>query len=240
MTAFCRDCQNIFNTKDIPPTGIYNLKWKQENIFDDALAAAKNGCWLCSRFVRRCNADLDVNSNDIKNITVACRTYPTSWSARTIELNVSTHTADGDFDGVSRLTLNMYTDLALPANQQYDQNTRSEKTWAFIQNSLETCSRHHKTPATPVGEWYPTRLLEVKLSNDGPTFRLVLNSSIQRTRPYITLSHRWGGTDMIKLTATTINEFLNEIPRAKLPQTFKDACEIAHCLNAYIWIDSLV
>lgn len=60
---------------------------------------------------------------------------------------------------------------------------------------------------------------------------------------YVTLSHRWGSAKFTRLLKKNKDDFLNEIPFDVLPQTFKDAIDLATKLERdrirYIWIDSL-
>lgn len=58
--------------------------------------------------------------------------------------------------------------------------------------------------------------------------------------PYITLSHKWGTTTLLKLKTTNINSLREHIPLASLTQTFRDAVQIARWVGVrYLWIDSL-
>ncbi|KAH8591985.1 heterokaryon incompatibility protein-domain-containing protein, partial [Bisporella sp. PMI_857] len=57
---------------------------------------------------------------------------------------------------------------------------------------------------------------------------------------YVTLSHCWGTSQFYKLTASTFIELTEGIEKARLPQTFQDAINVAKALGVkLIWIDSL-
>ena len=57
---------------------------------------------------------------------------------------------------------------------------------------------------------------------------------------YTTLSHCWGGRDVLKLTLHTQTSFKQGIPLASLPLTFQDAVDVTRKLGLrYLWIDSL-
>lgn len=57
---------------------------------------------------------------------------------------------------------------------------------------------------------------------------------------YITLSHRWGSTDIFKATKSTIAKLQVGIEVDKLPRTFIEAFTVCRKLGyRYIWIDSL-
>ncbi|EFQ34239.1 heterokaryon incompatibility protein [Colletotrichum graminicola M1.001] len=84
--------------------------------------------------------------------------------------------------------------------------------------------------------WFPTRLLEV----EGPNARLIVTKEIPPKGPYISLSHCWGGADIIKCTEKTLPELRKGVLASDLPGTFRDALSVTRSLGmAYIWIDSL-
>jgi hypothetical protein len=85
----------------------------------------------------------------------------------------------------------------------------------------------------------PTRLVELQ----GANARLRLRSEFKEEHvPYATLSHCWGNpeTESLKLTTSTLPDFMSNIPIEELPRTFRDSFEICSELDIpYIWIDSL-
>ncbi|KAK1996339.1 heterokaryon incompatibility protein [Colletotrichum falcatum] len=84
--------------------------------------------------------------------------------------------------------------------------------------------------------WFPTRLIEI----EGPSARLIVTKETPPKGPYISLSHCWGGSDIIKCTEKTLPELRRGIPASGLPATFRDALSATRSLGmAYIWIDSL-
>lgn len=89
--------------------------------------------------------------------------------------------------------------------------------------------------------WYPTRLVE-RLSDD--TFR-VIRSDSGTFQPgsgqrYITLSHRWGRSDFLKLTTNNLSTLEKGLPISVLRKTFQEALIIAQRMHIpYVWIDSL-
>ena len=82
------------------------------------------------------------------------------------------------------------------------------------------------------GKWHPTRLLDIGHPEDAPlNFHLVSNSDIDAEEDYVTLSHRWGTADFLKLTRDELHRFQEGIPIDSLPQTFQDAIGIARRLR---------
>ena len=111
--------------------------------------------------------------------------------------------------------------------------------------------KHHQCnrPA-PAGEkdWLPTRLLDVVSAVEKATVKLVTPAESPEAfvtdRQYVTLSHcwgAWGGAELPVLTTKNLEERRGEgLSVSLLPQTFKDAVEIANWFNVrWLWIDSL-
>ncbi|WYZ43654.1 hypothetical protein EsH8_VII_000090 [Colletotrichum jinshuiense] len=70
--------------------------------------------------------------------------------------------------------------------------------------------------------------------------RLIITNETPPKGPYISLSHRWGGSDIIKCTIKTLPKLQRGILLSELPATFQDALSATRSLGiAYIWIDSL-
>ncbi|KAF5669453.1 het-domain-containing protein [Fusarium heterosporum] len=109
-------------------------------------------------------------------------------------------------------------------------------------NSCLTIHEACNTWSHPTGNGFlPTRL--IKVSGLGTTVfltKLCLGKDLPLGTRYLTLSHCWGGADIVKLTKDSLSSFLSDIPLQRLPQNFRDAATIALFLGCdYIWIDSL-
>lgn len=118
-------------------------------------------------------------------------------------------------------------------------DTGSTETWSTINQWVQICSGSHSCTAKVNGDWYPTRLVE-RISNE--RFRIIRSDSslCQPGRGYITLSHRWGHNNFLKLTMDNLSELENGFPIAELRKTFQDALIVAQRMNIpYVWIDSL-
>jgi hypothetical protein len=104
-----------------------------------------------------------------------------------------------------------------------------------IQNH-EACNREHNAQARV--SWYLTRL--IYLGDDDRNVRLIITAKECPAGPYITLSHRWGSLQFIKLSKSNMESFCDDIPAADMPKTFQDAVITAQQLGAqYLWIGSL-
>ncbi|KAJ4982741.1 heterokaryon incompatibility protein [Stagonosporopsis vannaccii] len=85
------------------------------------------------------------------------------------------------------------------------------------------------------------RLIEIVQSNDEvQSIRLTEKAEVCDDTKYLTLSHCWGGADIIKLTQSSLARFSVDIPMSQLPKNFSDAISVTARLGfTYIWIDSL-
>jgi hypothetical protein len=123
--------------------------------------------------------------------------------------------------------------------------TKSEETLKFIERRLVDCDENHPLCASsrPSSRWYPTRLIDVMASKNVPYdhVQLFITAENSPTGPYASLSHCWGIIEIITLTEARMREFSKTgIAISRLPQTFRDAINVARSLNIrYIWIDSL-
>ncbi|KAJ0120859.1 hypothetical protein J7T55_015594 [Diaporthe amygdali] len=73
-------------------------------------------------------------------------------------------------------------------------------------------------------------------------FRVIRSDSglFSPGRGYITLSHRWGDRDFVKLTRDKLSDFEDGLPIRLLRKTFQEALVVAWRMNIpYVWIDSL-
>lgn len=109
---------------------------------------------------------------------------------------------------------------------------------------LEECLEKHedcRARAVESTKFIPTRLIKVQANGKSvESLRLVIGCDLPPNSVYLTLSHCWGGAQIIKLTKATLESFQKEIPSSSLPKNFMDAAIITAALKyEYIWIDSL-
>ena len=85
----------------------------------------------------------------------------------------------------------------------------------------------------------PTRVLDVG-NQTCSLVRLVQPRLEAMSAPYLTLSHCWGQTEVLKLTTATIGTMRNGISIQELPALYQDAVTVCQYLEVrYLWIDSL-
>lgn len=95
---------------------------------------------------------------------------------------------------------------------------------------------HERCPVDSHKSWRPTRLIDLGCEGQ-ETVRLDISSTPAK---YITLSHRWGNTDIFKATKSMIAKLQVGIEIEKLPRKFIEAFTVCRKLGyRYIWIDSL-
>ena len=124
-------------------------------------------------------------------------------------------------------------------------NTGSHENLEMIKAWIEHCEDDHSICKTSVRTTarLPTRLLQIEKSGESFKIKLCLSSGLSPSTSYATLSHVWGSGSLMRLV-NLVNENLlryqQDIPLAKLPQTFADAIQLTNALGlSYLWIDSL-
>lgn len=107
-----------------------------------------------------------------------------------------------------------------------------------IRKWLMECESEHVSCIPPDVE-PPKRLIEV--GSSGSPVRLVnTNNGFKEHWRYATLSHCWGSYRPLTLTVENEESFMNQIPWESLPQSFREAIDIARATKIpYLWIDSL-
>ncbi|KAK3642958.1 hypothetical protein LTR56_010555 [Elasticomyces elasticus] len=113
-------------------------------------------------------------------------------------------------------------------------NTSSYATVERIKEWMRTCGEEHHLCAIPPASVLPLRVVEV--SNHRA--RVVYSDGV--VAPYLTLSHCWGSSPVIRLLRENIHALEKDIPWTSLSKTFQDAILLTWRLGfRYIWIDSL-
>ncbi|PMD12341.1 HET-domain-containing protein [Hyaloscypha hepaticicola] len=124
--------------------------------------------------------------------------------------------------------------------RECDNNTGSPRTLEMASQWLRDCVSAHTECNQSVQDMkLPTRLLELNQPSRG-SIRLRQSSSLLTKPQYMMLSHCWGMTEYLKLTATTRGLLSDGIPIMSLAKTFREAVQVAEARGfEFIWIDSL-
>ena len=127
-------------------------------------------------------------------------------------------------------------------------------TWRYMKPMMKITNRTGSPAAVrKVKSWYsgclssheqclqgthsrlPTRIIRIEGLE-----RVRLHISSDESAEYACLSYCWGGSAVIKTTASNLEQYTTGIPWDELPQTFQDAIQLTHNLGIhYLWIDSL-
>ncbi|CAI6337813.1 unnamed protein product [Periconia digitata] len=116
------------------------------------------------------------------------------------------------------------------------QSTASQQAIQKAKAWIRTCSNSHQACAVS-SQFLPTRL--VRISEDAMTFQVISTTSMCK-KPYVALSHCWGGEISVKLTPETHHSLCDGFEVTKLPRNFREAIKITRELGYdFIWVDSL-
>lgn len=97
------------------------------------------------------------------------------------------------------------------------------------------CLAHFSSDREP-----PTRLIDVKSNSEFNDPCVYQTQESDNGLEYLTLSHCWGGGNVVQLTIGNFSDLATRIPMGSLPRTFQDAIIITRRLGyRYIWIDAL-
>lgn len=118
-------------------------------------------------------------------------------------------------------------------------NLASESSFHRLEAWIGSCNREHGATCGArrlVSAKLPTRVLDIEFDSQ----RVKLVDTSDQRGAYITLSHRWGGSGVIKTEKSTLAAWQSGISLQALPQTFLDAVLVAKRLKIrYLWVDSL-
>ena len=123
-------------------------------------------------------------------------------------------------------------------------STASPSSFAVARRWLRNCKEHHPNcrneHLSVASNALPTRLVDVGSLDEPATCQLFLPGESSNRVEYLTLSHKWGGAIVYKLTKATLESMLQGIGLNDLPLTFQHAILITRNLGyRYLWIDSL-
>ncbi|KAH8590024.1 heterokaryon incompatibility protein-domain-containing protein [Bisporella sp. PMI_857] len=219
----------------------------------DWIAAANNGCTLCSNLVDEMKAASPAFSQLMQNgidelLRKKLRYYP--W--RTINMHVMISEVLS-LEGGIKLEVVLGIDLYL-GGKLYDAllqlreispmlvskvelSTGSRSSLFLAKSWIEKCQNEHSecSAVTPNVKAL-TRLLELS----GDHVRLRSAQELEITPAYATLFYCWGALQILQLKQDTLPSFKNTIPIEKLCKTFQDAIIATQTLGLkYLWIDSL-
>ncbi|KAK4140290.1 heterokaryon incompatibility protein-domain-containing protein [Dichotomopilus funicola] len=122
---------------------------------------------------------------------------------------------------------------------QISVSTGSDASFNLAKHWLAKCKREHAVcrKAVRSASRFPTRLLDLGSGKKDQTIRLRVGLG---RKEFVSLSHRWGDSQPLRLLQSNFEAFKKEIRPEDLPKTFRDAVAITRELGyQYLWIDSL-
>lgn len=120
-------------------------------------------------------------------------------------------------------------------------STGSPETLSLASHWIQECTTTHQRCQNTTAQdiWYPTRLLSFDVEGSAVA-KLIETAQARPTTKYMTLTHRWGITEHLKLTKETYSFLTQDFPLSYLPRLFQDAVFICrHLRIKYLWIDCL-
>lgn len=114
-------------------------------------------------------------------------------------------------------------------------STASDWTIGLANFWLQSCINGHARCPKPSGH-LPSRLLDLT----EPSRARVIETHDLRGVEYLTLSHCWGGANMLLLESSTADSLFSGVGLSTMPKSFRDAVHVTTRLGYnYLWIDSL-
>lgn len=121
-------------------------------------------------------------------------------------------------------------------------HTASEACLALAQDWLVRCLKNHVrcNARHQLKPYCPTRLVEILPFGSDKDIRIIQTNRTVPDGPYLTLSHRWGTAEFLRLEQRRLAKFEKGLDIAELPRTFRDAIVVTRRLGCkFLWIDSL-
>ena len=240
--VLCETCQRCLRDSLI-------LKVRRESHHATAssmFAAVKIGCRICTCLWRQFTGDRSVDPGHRLYHTFS---FPFSECLPNPRLNPNsgvTLIVFGKHYGYWHLTPSTIRNEMVPQidgfSYQNDRNNLMNQYWKLANGWLSGCLSHHTSCKHVINthNYCPTRLIEVRVNSLECELRLYSTSNGPIKEPYMTLSHCWGKSQFLRLTASTLDRLQKGFALAELPPTFQDAIIVTRALGInFLWIDAL-
>ena len=260
---FCDKCDGVLNARfepfDFDDEGdVRSAHYNHHETLSSLQASIEEGCLICCRLNSQIMLDELTQSfqqNHEDSFTFA-RIIQSSFEEDAEEErdSFSLYIHPGRFHGdyplglrfrpLSDATMDASCKEILSYRRFVTSSTDTRESKSLVAHWLDICEQKHiKCLPHKGSDWYPTRLLDLGSLSDSQIdqLRIIESQRESPTGPYVTLSHRWGGSDVYKLTKTTYANLQSGIRTRTLPRTFRDAVRATKKGLAvrYLWIDSL-
>ena len=260
---FCDKCHGVLNARfepfDFDDEGdVRSAHYNHHETLSSLQASIEEGCLICCRLNSQIMLDELTQSfqqNHEDSFTFA-RIIQSSFEEDAEEErdSFSLYIHPGRFRGdyplglrfrpLSEATMDASCKEILSYRRFVTSSTDTRESKSLVAHWLDVCEQNHiKCLPQKGSDWYPTRLLDLGNLSDLQIdqLRIIESQRESPTGPYVTLSHRWGGSDVYKLTKATYANLRSGIRTQILPRTFRDAVRATKRGLAvrYLWIDSL-
>ena len=260
---FCDKCDDVLNARfepfDFDDEGdVRSAHYNHHETLSSLQTSIEEGCLICCRLKSQIMLDELTQSfqqNHEDSLTFA-RIIQSSFEEDAEEErdSFSLYIHPGRFRGdyplglrfrpLSDATMDASCREILSYRRFVTSSTDTRESKSLVAHWLDICEQKHiKCLPHKGSDWYPTRLLDLGSLSDSQIdqVRIIESQRESPTGPYVTLSHRWGGSDVYKLTKATHTNLRSGIRTQILPRTFRDAVRAAkRGLGVrYLWIDSL-
>lgn len=204
------------------------------------MSSLEHGCHLCALFLGTMRhlsstegpiaVTLQVSRSGGVTLVIASG----SEGQRLAELAV-VPVEDVEDHGVSAETMFTFPTQKTFESARVAKSLSSEASFALAREWLQQClHRHSKCSQAATSartSTYPRRLVDV--GEGARTYiRVVVTQELDGSEPeYLTLSHCWGGADILRLLTDNVDKLMVDIPMGALPKTFQDAMIITRQLG---------
>ena len=261
--VLCNTCVGIINAAKDFVNGSSSIQLSEELIelqrpivaqynVPDLQRSGLDGCHFCSIISQSLvpvHSAEDVLSSSTLIVTIrmgVSRVNPPRYGSSTMpSLDVWLTEKDGTNGTKTNLPLVTDSD-ALPVESEdarWSISTESDVMFNLAKEWLHDCVSKHRlceevrqTAISSNQLSFPEYL--VRVTED--SLHLCHTESLHTRPSYLTLSHRWGKSQIFTLTSHNLSSLLSDIPIQALPKTFQDAIKVTRRMgHSYIWIDSL-
>ena len=121
-------------------------------------------------------------------------------------------------------------------------NTGDDRVLNLAKWWFESCKSTHKCQSKGLAAKYrPARLMDLDpLHLSGSHWQLVESTNDSPPVPYVTLSHRWGNPEPLKLQAGTRAQLISGMPVDDLAGLYKEVIGVVRRLGMrFLWVDSI-
>ena len=249
--VLCRLCEKSASNSHLLPTLTKGVEvFRSYACHDELRTSSLDGCHLCSLFLGmfKCKVPQVGSSVEVRlrvsrsgGAWLAVVTlFPDSSPEESLgELSVFRN-LEGRYEEPTLDAPFRFSTSTIYEHAQLSKSLRQGASAALAREWLSQCTRHHdrcRSSKDMTTESYPTRLIDVGDDEGLLPVRLVVTADLATGGPrprYLTLSHCWGGADILKLLSNNIEDLRSNIPFYQLPRTFRDTIIITRQLGLVV------